>query len=240
MTRILSGYFLLPAAAVLLTLPVQAQTEDEMQPDATAATFMAFQDATITSSSNTVVASRVPVMSSKGTIVYQDVTLVFTIGSTGLLTLASPPKVITSPILITAGFRAGRYVGPSTVLGGSAKTIVSGPGVAPGNTTEWTLTAAPGANHCTYPTSATWYVSSSLATSPLAARLKAAGITSKDYSYGIVGSGACVIDDTWATGTLIGVVQTGNTLSIVSFTPYGGKDSAKIVDQITYILSPVL
>jgi hypothetical protein len=199
---IFSRYFLLLAATIFV-VSAQAQTDDEMQPDATSGPFMAFQDATITSSSNTVVASRVPVLSSKGTINYQDVTLVFTIGSTGLLTLASPPKVTPSQNLITAGFKSGTYLGPGTVLNGNAKITVSGPGVAPGNATEWTLTAAAGANVCTFSTSATWYVSSSLATSPLAARLRAAGITSTAYSYGIVGSAACVIDNTWAADSLI-------------------------------------
>ena len=68
---------------------------------------------------------------------------------------------------------------------------------------------------CTYPSSATWYVGP-IANSPLAARLKAAGITSTAWSYGVTGGEACY--NNWPDNTLIGLSQTGNKLTIVSFT----------------------
>lgn len=221
---------------------MHAQVRDEPMLDAaTAATapYALFQDSTITSSGNSVMATRVPTVSSTGQIVYYDVTLLFAEDASGGLTLASGyPKVVKSANPITSAFVAGSYIGPSTVLNGEAKISVAGPGIAPGGATEWSLNATTGAASCTYPTSATWYVSSSLASSPLAARLKAAGITSTAFSYGTVGSGQCTIDNSWRADSLIGVSQTGNKLTIVNFTLYStGKDQSQWVDQITYTLS---
>lgn len=192
-----------------------------------------FQYSTLTGSGNTVVATWVPVVTAKGTI-YKDITLLFDVDSAGNLTLAPGyPEVVASPALTVSSFKAGKYVGPSTILNGQATITVSGPGVTSGGATEWSLAAAPGAANCTYPTTFTWYVGS-LATNPLAARLKAAGITSTAWYYG-VGTGVCYND--WYTNILIGISQVGNTLTIVSFTNNTG-DHNEPVDQITYTLVP--
>ncbi|MBV9507305.1 MAG: hypothetical protein JO323_20110 [Acidobacteriia bacterium] len=129
-------------------------------------------------------------------------------------------------------------MGPANVGGGKSLISVSGPGVAPDGSTVWTLAASPGGWIYSYPDSATWYVVGSLSSSPLASRLQAANITSMDYSYGTVGSETFNIDNNWYTGTLIGVSQVGNALTIVSFTNYSsGKDQSTPVDQITYTLT---
>ena len=119
-----------------------------------------------------------------------------------------------------SAFKSGTYIGPPTILGGNAIITVSGPSVGPGGVTEFTLTAATGANSCTYPSSATWYVvGSDLASNPFASRLKAAGITSTLVSYG-EGSSQCDTDDyDWVQNTLLGFTQTGNTLTIYSSIP---------------------
>jgi hypothetical protein len=157
------------------------------------------------------------------------------VNSSGQLSIASS-QFVASPNLITARFKAGPYVGPSTVFGGNAKIVVSGPGVAPGGATEWSLASASGANVETYPCSATWYVSSSLTSNPLYSRIKAAGITSVAYSYGVIGSASCKFPNyNWAPNSLIGLSQTDNTITIVSFT-YDGTDYSTSRDQITYTM----
>ncbi len=118
------------------------------------------------------------------------------------------------------------------MLSGAALITVSGPGVAPGGATEWSLAATTGANGCTYPSSATWYVGP-LSSSPLASRLAAAKITSTALSYGVIGGEECFY--TWPNNALIGLSQTGNKITIVSFT-LNGVDYNVPVDQISYTL----
>lgn len=103
---------------------------------------------------------------------------------------------------------------------------------------EWSLSAATGADACTFPGSATWYVGP-IASNPLAARLNKVGITSTAWSYGVIGaSNNC--GGRWASGNLIGVSQVGDTVTIVSLTDggYGGRDYSTPLDQITYTLVP--
>ncbi len=196
-----------------------------------------FGNATLTASLNTMVASWVPVVTATGT-TYQNVTIVFSVDASGNLTIAPGyPQIVAAPSVIVSNFEAGTYAGPSSVFSGGALIAVSGPGVTSGGATEWSLAAATGANGCTYPTSATWYVGK-LTNNPLYARIKAAGITSTAWSYGIIGSDQCSIDGgLWNTGALIGLSQTGNTITIVSFTS-GTTDHNVPVDQISYTLKP--
>jgi hypothetical protein len=196
-----------------------------------------FANSTLTSSVNTITATWVPVVTATGT-TYQNVVIVFDVDATGKLTVAPGyPQIVPAPSVVVANFKAGTYVGPSSVLGGNALIKVSGPGVTKGGATEWSLAVAPTANSCTYPTSATWYVGA-LANNPLYQRIKAAGITSTAWSYGIVGSYQCSIDgNDWYTGALVGLSQIGNTITIMSFTT-GVTDHSMPVDQITYTLKP--
>src|SRR5581483_11794806 len=95
------------------------QAESEVVPDlgaAAAGPYALFQNATIASSGNSVMATRVPVVTSTGSVFYYDVTLLFVPGASGGLTLASGyPKVAPSKPLITSTFLPGTYVGPSNV-----------------------------------------------------------------------------------------------------------------------------
>jgi hypothetical protein len=210
-----------------------AQVEDDISPEATTPPppYALFQYSTLTGSGNSITAGWIPIVTAKGTI-YKNLTLLFNVDSSGNLTLATGyPHVIPSPPPVVYSFKAGKYIGPPTVCT-NMLIAIGGPGVAPGGATEWTLSAASGAATCTYPDSATWYVGS-LASSPLAARLKAAGITSTAWSYGV---GGTPYSGAWASDSLLGFSQVGNTLTIVSFTKYG-KDYSEPVDQITYTLS---
>ncbi|MGH9614526.1 MAG: hypothetical protein ACRD4P_15750 [Bryobacteraceae bacterium] len=221
--------------AAAWTLVAHAQIQDFAEAETTSPPpYALFQYSTLTGSGNTVTATWVPVVTATGSTIYKNMTLQFNVDLAGNLTIASGyPKVVPAPPPIVSSFRAGRYVGPSTVLSGEAIINVAGPGITAGGATEWSLASAAGASACTYPGTATWYVGP-LASSPLAARLKKIGITSTAWSYG-VGGDAC--SGAWRTNTLLGFSQVGNTLTIVSFT-YGGVDNPEPLDQITYTLAP--
>jgi hypothetical protein len=67
------------------------------------------------------------------------------------------------------------------------------------------------------------------------------GITSTAWSYGVSGGGiasSCGGSQFfgWGNGTLIGVAQTGNTITFASFTN-NSFDKEAPVDQITYTLT---
>jgi hypothetical protein len=196
------------------------------------------QYSTLTGSGNTITATQIPVVTATGVTVYENLTLMFNVDPSGNLTISPGyPQIVQAPVLMSSGFRAGTYASPSTILGGKGTIVVSGPGVTDGGATEWTLRAATGADPCTFPNSATWYVGPIAANNPLADRLKTAGITSTAWSYGIGGSPQCATGHTgnWPSNSIIGASQVGNTLTIVTFY-VGGYNNP--LDQITYTLQP--
>ena len=157
----------------------------------------------------------------------------FTFHADGNLILAPGyPQVTKAPAILVSDFKAGAYIGPSTILSGMALVNVSGPGVTTGGVTEWSLIAASGANSCTYPSSATWYVGP-LASSPIAARLESAGITSNAWKYGVASPGFA--GSNWDNNALIGLSQVGTTITIVIFSN-GASDFATPQAQIVYTL----
>ena len=204
------------------------------EPDLEAATtltdYAEFQYATLTGTTNTINATMVPVVIGTTT-TYKNITIPVTVSATGVITLGVP-TVVASPVVQAANFKAGTYLAPSNMFSGAGLIVVTGPGVTAGGATEWSSAVAAGANSCTYPVAATWYVGApTAANNPLAARLKKAGITSTAYSYGILGgSGAGCPDNHWDPGTLIGASQTGNGLTLVSFS-YAGTNTDYNVPQ---------
>jgi hypothetical protein len=193
-----------------------------------------FEYSALTGSGNTISATEVPVVTASGQTIYVNLDLQFNVDSAGNLTITPGyPKFTQPPTPLISSFMAGKYVGPSTIFGGNMIVTVSGPGIASGGATEWSLSSASGAYVYTYPSSATWYVGP-LASNPLAARLSKANLTSTAWSYGVGSSG---YGGLWSTDTLIGVSQVGNTITIVSFTR-NGVDSNLPVDQVTYTLAP--
>ncbi|MBS1873905.1 MAG: hypothetical protein JSU00_11885 [Acidobacteria bacterium] len=199
-----------------------------------------FERSTLTGSGNTITAANVPVtIPTAGITIYLNVTMQFNVDSNGNLTLSSGyPQVVAAPTLLSSSFRAGTYIGPSSVLNGKSIVTVSGPGVTDGGATTWSLTSTTGADACTYPSSATWYVGP-LSNTPVASRLKGVGITSTSWSYGVAGGigSSCGHSYYWLPGSLIGVSQTGNSITIASFT-YAGADHGSPQDQITFTLKP--
>lgn len=222
------------AIAAACTAVAYAQIEDDVSPEATTPPpppYALMQYSTLTGSGNAITASWIPIVTSKGTI-YKDLTLLFNVDSSGNLTLATGyPHIAPAPPPVVYSFRAGKYVGPTTICNNMLINI-AGPGWASGGATEWSLEAASGAGGCTYPYSATWYVGS-IANSPLAARLKKAGITSTAWSYGV---GGTPYGGDWGPDSLLGFSQIGNTLTIVSFSLDGSIDHSEPVAQITYTL----
>jgi hypothetical protein len=216
----------------------RAQTRNDTQAKTTTFTpYALLQYSTLTGTGNTITATWVPVVTSTGT-VYQNVTLEFTVESNGTLKVAGGyPKVVATPPVVVSSFEAGNYQGPSTVLGGLALISVSNPGITSGGSTEWSLASSSGASGYTYPNTATWYVGP-MSSSPLLTRLTNAGITATQYSdYG--GWGVSSGQDYWGTNALTAFSQTGNSLTILSFTPYDSStDSSEPVSQITYTLIP--
>jgi len=219
--------FTLIMTLALSTIAARAQTSP----------YTMFQYSTLTGSGNTITANWVPVVTANGTI-YENVTLLFDVDSSGNLTIAPGyPQMVMAQLPRVTSFQAGTYVGPSSIYGGQMIIIVSGPGIAPGGATEFALAAAAGANSNTFPSSGTWYVGT-IANNPLAARLKAAGITSTAMAYGVGGSGCyCSADNyAWNQNVLMGASQVGNALTFYSFTDSNGKDYNEPLDQITYTL----
>jgi len=181
------------------------------------------------------------VINSSGQTIYQDITLQFDADSDGNLTLtAGYPMVTPSPNLLVSSFQAGRYAGPRSAANGKAGVTISGPGISTGGSTAWSLASNSDADPCTYPGSATWYVGPA-ENNPLAARIKKANITSTAWTFGIAGNGIAFscggsLSFAWGNGAIVGVSQTGNTITFASFTN-NSFDQASPVDQITYTLA---
>jgi hypothetical protein len=195
------------------------------------------QYSTITGTTNTINATYVPLTTASGTLAYENLTIPLSVtqNSQGAIQVeAGPVAAVPSPLPQTNGFIAGNYVGPG---GGTAQLItLSGPGITANGATEWSVAQSPGATSCTWPQNATFYVGP-LENNPLYARIQAAGITSTAYSYGVMGSQTCGSGgDYWVSGNLIGFVQNGNAITIVSFT-YGADEDFDVPnDPITYTL----
>lgn len=250
-TRNWKPWIAVASAAIVLTtafataVHVRAQIEDEATPETTTTTpapYAEFQYATLTGTNNTLNVTMLPVVLSNGTIVYKNLTIPITVtestvGSVTTVTLKpGTVTVVASPTPQVSSFKIGGYVGPSSVGDGNALIAVSGPGETTNGATEWSLAQSAGASCATYPTSATWYVGA-LASNPQYARLKKAGITSTAYSYGIMNQSGCDGNPWWQSGAIVGLSQTGSTLTIVSFTN-NSTDQAVPGATITYTLQP--
>jgi hypothetical protein len=192
------------------------------------APYAEFQYSTLTGSGNTITATRLPVVTATGKIIYVNLTLLFDVDASGTLTLAPAyPQIVPAPAVLVSNFLAGTYVGPDDP---NELIAVSGPGVTTGGATDWSL--APAIGGCIYPYSVTWYVGP-IISSPLYARITKAGIptTGSNLFFGI-GSANCG-NPNWLTNSLIGLAQTGNQLTIESFSN-NGVDHNLPVDQRTY------
>lgn len=211
------------------------------------APYALFQYSTLVGSGNTLTASRIPVVIAAGNTIFKNITIQFDVDPDGNLTISPDnPQMSDAPPLQVSSFKAGSYIGPGSILDGKTPAFVDGPGVTDGGATSWSFSTAPGSDTCTYPGSATWYVGP-IDSNPVAARLKKVGITSTGWSYGVASGPRHSTDCTksflrfygsdWEPGTLVGVSQSGNAITIASFTNNSVDRSAPVA-QITYRLVP--
>jgi len=193
-----------------------------------------FNYSSLIGQNKTITATQVPIQTSTGAFIYKDVTIQINVDAAGNLTYATTSPLATlSPMLSASTFRAGIYTDSSDSRFGLQ---VSGPAIIPGGggLAQWSLTSAPGLG-CDPPQPATFYTGP-LANSPLAARVKDAGITgitATQYSFGVIGTAGCG-NANWQNNGLIGLSNVGGNLIIASFTQ-SGKDAATPYTKIIYV-----
>jgi len=218
--------FVIVLAACVVAAHAQTQETASQQPP-TGTPEALFQDSTLTGTTNTINVNWLPVANTTMGTIYDDVTIQFAVAADGTLTVASV-QIAPSPRVIIDHFKAGNYIGPSNDT--NFLITVSGPGIAPGGVTEWSLAASPGASGYTYPSEATWWCGP-IKNSPYWKRIKAAGVPLQGFCYG-VGSGYDS-NYNWGTDSLLGFSQNGDDLTISSFT-HLGTDQPEPVDNIPY------
>jgi hypothetical protein len=193
------------AAALLVaaSAPAQAQSTPTM--------FL--EGATMSGAGTVARLLQVPVRLPNGTIVYKNITIGFTVSSTGAVRLApGSPVVTSSPRYTTAQFIAGRY------KMGSYYYRVAGPGVGPAGRTTWSITGE--GTGCQF--TAGW-TSGPIAGHPQKARLDAAKITFAGYSYGTSGKSNCtLVPEQMHNGCLIGAAATADGIPIFSYSLNSG------------------
>jgi len=166
-----------------------------------------FQVATPQGLDNRMNLSRVPVRAANGSIKYFDVALSFAVDAAGRLTIHNAATRITpSPELVVGAFRPGIYRNESD------EYVVGAPGVAGSRVAGSIGTFDFG------PLLNIGWVSGPIVGHPNEALLRSAGITFEGYSWGTVGA----VGSTWSNfgfepGHIVGVVQTGQSLTIHNF-----------------------
>jgi hypothetical protein len=202
-------------------------------PETLAATPTIFmQSATINGAADAVTLTRVPVQNAAGTIIYKDISMFFDVDSLGNVTL--PPalvKITPSPTINVGAFKPGTYNGYSINGCTNDHTFkVGSPGVGSGGRISGSIQRIEFGCGIF---NASW-TSGPIAGHPLEVQLKAAGITSTAYNWGIMGTADLSTQQSgWIAGDIVGVVQTGNQLSLVNFK---NKNIAKT--SLTFTLCP--
>lgn len=180
-----------------------------------------FQSGTPQGVDNRVVITRVPVRNSAGVIKYYDVALTFAVDSAGKLTqTTSATKITPSPELVVGAFRPGIYK-----HAGFCRYTVGAPGVAGGGRVTGSLGDG---DNCGEELDVSW-ITGPIAGHPNESALRAAGITFQGYAWGVVGD----VDNDWSSegwdpGDLVGVVQSGQNLTIHNFGDDNREDSSAV------------
>ena len=237
------------ACALLLALPAAAQ-------DATTR----LQDAQLVARGDTITITRLPIRTAAGTI-YRDVTIELHVDAQGRVTLATDAAGravaagMPAPALPTRASGRQHQVALQSVPSGQPielpqqpsapitfQTFTAGTYSAPDGSLldvqnrgmdlihhvpAWSLRSDNAAI-----TAATWY-SGPPFLNPRSTRLKRAQITSTQYAYGTSDAGSGAV---FGNGALIGVKQSGPTLTIVSFHHGCCTDEPEPVSQLTYTL----
>jgi hypothetical protein len=232
----------LSIATLLFSASVgHAQIDDELSQEATAAATATIlgQYASNVAVANIVTLFRTPVTVGAAT-TYWDITIEVTptLNTSGVVTgFKTATSAVHSPTLLVGAFKAGIYQGPAGIDSGGMGLTLTGPGIGSGVTT-WSIATAPGYDPCTIPGTAEFWVGP-LTSSAIAARLKAAKITSTDWSFGEMGTYTCYPgafnENNWPINGILGFSQVGNTITVASFSAYG-TDYSQPVDELTYTL----
>jgi hypothetical protein len=159
---------------------------------------------------------RVPVVAGNGSTKYYDVLLAFNVDAGGKLTLnPTASRIALSPTVLVGAFKPGEYENDG------CRFVVG----APGLTADGRAIGSIGLDEFCGEFNATW-VSGPIAGHPNEAALRAAGISSTAFSWGVMG------DETgrsnWSSGDLIGVAQSGSNLTIVNFGSDARQDSTLV------------
>jgi hypothetical protein len=190
---------------------------------ASAASTVELSYASVYGVNSSVIINRVPIEISPGKVVYKDITINLTADAKGTVTVApATPKQNFSLVLPVGKFMAGTYVSQD----GKSGFVLVGPSPVTGTSvSEWTIgTIANKKVPNLAP--ATFYVGP-VAQSPLIARIRAAKITDKEFSYGTVNSDAPA-----DARSLIGVAQLGKQIELADFT--SGPDKPTPVGTVIY------
>lgn len=225
---LLAAIATLPAA-----VPAAALAQSAAEPVATSASAVVLDYANVVATGSTIILNRLPIKLPNGSYIYKDVTINLTASTTGVLTVSpAKPAQTASPPVLSAKFNAGTYVYPSNPNYG---LVLVGPSVvAAQSITRWQTNAAPTLlKYCGIPT--TFYVGDIKQNPLYATRLKPAGITSTEYSYGIIEDGS-TCGGQWGAGTIIGASQSGDYLTVASFKTTTGQDAATPQSRYTYRL----
>jgi hypothetical protein len=210
------------------------------------------QDATIFGRGDTITVRRLPVRTPAG-VVYRDITIKLQVDSSGAVradarghgsaTPATMPRAATAVIAhdvtvgqvtetatapeVAAPFTAGLYRDDAN--GGLVRLVNQGKHLFEAFPT-WALASVSGD---TVISAAEWYAGP-IRTNPHHALLQRAGVTSDSYSYGVVDANGSGHFD---MGMLIGAVQNGRTLTVVSFHRRGCCTYASSpTSEVTYTL----
>jgi hypothetical protein len=229
----LVAFVVILATAWVVFAHAQTQGNASQQPPTTTPEAL-FQDSTLTATTNTINATWLPVVTSTGKILYDDVTIQFAVADDGTLSVSSLQQNPSKKAIID-GFRSGTYLGPDD----STELIqVNGPGIAPGGATMWSIEPAKGYNGYLCPSDAQWWVGP-IQQSPYWARIKKAGVPLKDYYYGVGTANTdqgCAYNGDWRQDSLLGFYMTSNGTMVISSFTNNSKDYSYVLDSKTYCL----
>jgi hypothetical protein len=175
------------------------------------------QSTSITGASDTLKASRVPVLNSAGAIKYYEIEFKFQLDAAGIPVLAPfSPVVNLSPALLSGAFKAGKYKD----LFGNVYTV-NGPGATTAGRTNWNvLMTKPGTLCSTCSFEGSW-TTGPIAGHPLETKITAQGIKLSSYSWGTITTNSSVHNsDLWYCSyynRIVGFVQVGNQLTMHGF-----------------------
>ena len=182
-----------------------------------------FQYGTIYGSYGTITIQRLPVVLPNGGYAYKDVTIRLQSNNSGVLAFtASPLTQAPSPTPTTGNLRSGEYYTDADPTRGFQ---MKGPSASGQGYDVWTLSVDNTFNVSPYEVPAVIYTGN-LANTDIEARLKKAGITGTEYSYGETLAGSSD-----GSGRIIGLQVLGSQMRVSIFTDGGGADHSTPVSS---------